>query len=109
MTVDTINTNFSLLSTCLITDHVSLKCALLIPVLVHTLSQRYYYYLLAEYIVRECRVYFMPLLYLQFNKQLRKAEGQKTTPKVELHINVDGISIQEPKTKVLTTHCYLCN
>jgi len=37
---------------------------------------------------------------LQFNKQLRKAEGQKVTPKVELLINVDGIALQDPKTKV---------
>ena len=35
----------------------------------------------------------------QFNKTLRKTEGQKT-PKVELSISIDGVSIQEPKTKV---------
>ncbi|XP_067929181.1 PTB domain-containing engulfment adapter protein 1-like [Watersipora subatra] len=37
---------------------------------------------------------------MKFNKQVRRAEGQKVTPKVELCINVDGISIQDPKSKV---------
>ncbi|KAF6037118.1 ced-6 [Bugula neritina] len=37
---------------------------------------------------------------MKFHKQLRKAEGHKVTPKVELCINVDGISIQDPKTKI---------
>jgi hypothetical protein len=37
---------------------------------------------------------------LKFNQQLRKAEGNKT-PKVELTISIDGVAIQEPKTKVL--------
>jgi len=36
---------------------------------------------------------------LKFNQQLRKAEGNKT-PKVELTISIDGVAIQEPKTKV---------
>ncbi len=37
---------------------------------------------------------------LKFNQQLKKSEGDKTkTPKVELTISVDGVSIQEPKTK----------
>ncbi|XP_021933552.1 PTB domain-containing engulfment adapter protein 1 isoform X2 [Zootermopsis nevadensis] len=35
---------------------------------------------------------------LKFNQQLRKAEGSKT-PKVELTISIDGVAIQEPKTK----------
>nr|CAD7195843.1 unnamed protein product [Timema douglasi] len=35
---------------------------------------------------------------LKFNQQLRKAEGNKT-PKVELTISIDGVAIQEPKTK----------
>lgn len=35
---------------------------------------------------------------LKFNQQLRKAEGTKT-PKVELTISIDGVAIQEPKTK----------
>lgn len=38
---------------------------------------------------------------LKFNQQLRKAEGNKT-PKVELTISIDGVAIQEPKTKVLS-------
>ncbi|XP_052803987.1 PTB domain-containing engulfment adapter protein 1-like isoform X2 [Mya arenaria] len=40
----------------------------------------------------------------KFNKTLRKTEGQKT-PKVELSISVDGVSIQEPKTKIVK-HSY---
>jgi len=38
-------------------------------------------------------------LTFQFNKSLRKTEGQKT-PKVEISISVDGVTIQDPKTKV---------
>jgi len=37
---------------------------------------------------------------LKFSQQLKKAEGTKT-PKVELTISVDGVAIQEPKTKVV--------
>ncbi len=36
---------------------------------------------------------------LKFNQQLKKAEGAKPT-KVELTISVDGVTIQEPKSKV---------
>jgi len=35
---------------------------------------------------------------LKFNQQIKKAEGTKT-PKVELTVSVDGVAIQEPKTK----------
>merc|ERR1711970_869444 len=35
---------------------------------------------------------------LKFSQQLKKAEGTKT-PKVELTVSVDGVAIQEPKTK----------
>jgi hypothetical protein len=35
---------------------------------------------------------------LKFNQQLKKSEGTKT-PKVELTISIDGVAIQEPKTK----------
>lgn len=35
---------------------------------------------------------------LKFNQQLRKSEGTKM-PKVELTISIDGVAIQEPKTK----------
>lgn len=35
---------------------------------------------------------------LKFNQQLKKAEGTKT-PKVEITISIDGVAIQEPKTK----------
>lgn len=35
---------------------------------------------------------------LKFNQQLRKSEGSKI-PKVELTISIDGVAIQEPKTK----------
>ncbi|KAK7862310.1 hypothetical protein R5R35_014672 [Gryllus longicercus] len=35
---------------------------------------------------------------LQFSQQLRKAEGAKT-PKVELTVSIDGVAIQEPKSK----------
>jgi hypothetical protein len=46
---------------------------------------------------------------LKFNQQLRKAEGNKT-PKVELTISIDGVAIQEPKTKVLLEFIqYSCN
>lgn len=34
----------------------------------------------------------------KFNKHIRKAEGQKT-PRVELTISADGVTIQDPKTK----------
>lgn len=37
---------------------------------------------------------------LKFSQQLKKAEGTKT-PKVELTISIDGVAIQEPKTKVV--------
>ena len=38
---------------------------------------------------------------LKFNQQLKKSEGAKEAkpPKVELTISVEGVSIQEPKTK----------
>merc|ERR1712121_59583 len=36
---------------------------------------------------------------LKFNQQLKKSEGQNKTPKVELTISVEGVAIQEPKTK----------
>ncbi|XP_045207467.2 PTB domain-containing engulfment adapter protein 1-like isoform X2 [Mercenaria mercenaria] len=36
----------------------------------------------------------------KFNKTIWKTEGQKT-PKVELSISVDGVTIQEPKTKIV--------
>ena len=36
---------------------------------------------------------------MKFNKQIKKAEGQKP-PKVELTISVDGVTVQDPKTKV---------
>merc|ERR1719431_912463 len=35
---------------------------------------------------------------LKFNQQIKKAEGAKT-PKVELTVSVDGVAIQEPKSK----------
>jgi len=35
---------------------------------------------------------------LKFNQQLKKSEGSKT-PKAELTISVEGVAIQEPKTK----------
>ena len=35
---------------------------------------------------------------LKFTQQLRKSEGTKI-PKVELTISIDGVAIQEPKTK----------
>ncbi|VDH95481.1 Hypothetical predicted protein [Mytilus galloprovincialis] len=41
---------------------------------------------------------------VKFNKHIRKAEGQKT-PKVELTISVDGVTIQDPKTK-MTQYSY---
>lgn len=37
---------------------------------------------------------------LQFNKQIKKAEGHKPQ-KVELVISVDNVSVVEPKLKVL--------
>ncbi|XP_057322037.1 PTB domain-containing engulfment adapter protein 1-like [Microplitis mediator] len=40
---------------------------------------------------------------LKFNQQLRKSEGTKT-PKVELTISIDGVAIQEPKTKTTPKH-----
>ena len=39
-------------------------------------------------------------VYLQFNKQIKKAEGYKPQ-KVELVISIDTISVVEPKLKVL--------
>ena len=38
---------------------------------------------------------------MKFNKQIRKSEGVKS-PKVELTISVDGVTVQEPKYKVCT-------
>jgi len=40
---------------------------------------------------------------LKFNQMLKKTEGQGNakTPKVELTISVDGVVIQEPKTKAM--------
>merc|ERR1711953_345354 len=35
---------------------------------------------------------------LKFNQQIKKAEGTKT-PKAELTVSIDGVAIQEPKTK----------
>jgi len=35
---------------------------------------------------------------LKFSQQIKKAEGTKT-PKVELTVSIDGVAIQEPKTK----------
>ena len=35
---------------------------------------------------------------IKFNKQVRRAEGQKP-PKVELTVSVDGVAIQEPKSR----------
>ena len=43
--------------------------------------------------------YYLLLFKFQFNKHIKKAEGQKT-PKVELTISVDGVTVQDPKTKV---------
>jgi len=37
---------------------------------------------------------------MKFNKDLKKAEGQKP-PKVELTVSVDGLTVQEPKYKVI--------
>lgn len=36
---------------------------------------------------------------LKFNQQVRKSEGSKV-PKVELTISVEGVALQDPKTKV---------
>lgn len=36
---------------------------------------------------------------LKFNQQIKKAEGEKKTPKAELTVSIDGVAIQEPKTK----------
>lgn len=41
---------------------------------------------------------------LKFNQQIKKAEGTKT-PKVELTVSVDGVAIQDPKSKK-TQHQY---
>jgi len=38
-------------------------------------------------------------VYLQFNKQIKKAEGHKPQ-KVELIVSIDAISVVEPKSKV---------
>ena len=35
---------------------------------------------------------------LKFSQQIKKAEGAKT-PKAELTVSIDGVAIQEPKTK----------
>lgn len=37
---------------------------------------------------------------LRFNQQLRKSSEGTKLPKVELTISIDGITIQDPKTKV---------
>ena len=39
------------------------------------------------------------LVFLQFNKQIKQAEGHKPQ-KVELVISIDAISVVEPKLKV---------
>jgi len=44
---------------------------------------------------------------LKFSQQLKKAEGAKT-PKAELTVSVDGVTIQEPKTKKIQ-HQYPLN
>jgi len=44
---------------------------------------------------------------LKFNQQIKKAEGSKT-PKVELTVSVDGVAIQEPKSKKIQ-HQYPLN
>jgi len=44
---------------------------------------------------------------LKFSQQLKKAEGAKT-PKVELTVSVDGVTIQEPKSKKIQ-HQYPLN
>ncbi|QQP52294.1 PTB domain-containing engulfment adapter protein 1, partial [Caligus rogercresseyi] len=36
---------------------------------------------------------------LKFNQQIKKSEGNAKTPKVELSISVDGVAIQDPKSK----------
>jgi len=43
---------------------------------------------------------------LKFNQQLKKSEGSKT-PKAELTISVEGVAIQEPKTKKILHQCPL--
>ncbi len=48
---------------------------------------------------RRTRNVWMLLCELQFNKQIKRAEGQKP-PKVELTVSVDGVTVQEPKYKV---------
>lgn len=45
---------------------------------------------------------------LKFTQQLRKAEGNKI-PKVELTISIDGVAIQEPKTKVCSFFLFCLN
>jgi hypothetical protein len=37
--------------------------------------------------------------WLQFNSHVKRSEGSKI-PKVELTISIDGVAIQDPKTKV---------
>lgn len=44
---------------------------------------------------------------LKFNQQLKKSEGTKT-PKVELTISIDGVAIQEPKTKTTPKVSAIC-
>lgn len=46
------------------------------------------------------------LFNFQFNKHIKKAEGQKP-PKVELTISADGVTIQDPKTKVRKNSFFL--
>jgi len=43
---------------------------------------------------------------LQFNKQIKKAEGHKPQ-KVELVISVDNVSVVEPKLKVVNAESLL--
>lgn len=44
---------------------------------------------------------------LQFSSHLRRSEGSKI-PKVELTISIDGVAIQEPKTKAGGTYTLMC-
>ena len=41
---------------------------------------------------------------LKFNQEIKKTEGCKPQ-KVELTISVDGVAIQDPKTKVSAKYC----
>lgn len=51
--------------------------------------------------------FFICMLF-QFNQQLKRSEGGSSAakiPKVEVTVSVDGVAIQEPKTKV---HMFIC-